>query len=81
VQEFHLAGFTVNRLEVGEILIDTHNRPVAGPVWDLFREAVRRFGAIPTLVEWDSDIPPLDVLLEEAAAADAILEERHALVA
>jgi hypothetical protein len=81
VQEIHLAGFTVNRFEDGEILIDTHSRPVAQAVWDLYREAVERFGGIPTLIEWDADIPPLAVLLDEARKADAILEARHALAA
>ncbi len=73
VQELHLAGFSVNRYEDGEILIDTHNARVAASVWSLYREAVQRFGPIPTLIEWDSDIPPLAVLLEEMSSADEIL--------
>jgi uncharacterized protein (UPF0276 family) len=82
VKEMHLAGFSVNRFEDGEILIDTHGARVAQPVWTLYREAVRRFGAVPTLIEWDTDIPPLAVLVEEMRSADAILdEERHACVA
>jgi len=82
VKEMHLAGFSVNRLEDGEILIDTHGARVAQPVWTLYREAVRRFGAVPTLIEWDTDIPPLAVLVEEMRSADTILdEERHARVA
>lgn len=79
VQEIHLAGFTVNRFEDGEILIDTHNRPVSQAVWGLYRLAVQRFGPIPTLIEWDTDLPPLAVLLDEAHQADAILEEYHDL--
>lgn len=76
VREIHLAGFTVNRFEDGEILIDTHNQPVCEAVWELYRRAIRRFGATtPTLIEWDSDLPPLRVLLDEAARADAILTE------
>ena len=46
---------------------------VSDEVWRLYGEAVRRFGARPTLVEWDADIPALDVLLDEAAHADAIV--------
>jgi uncharacterized protein (UPF0276 family) len=81
VQEIHLAGFTVNRLEDGEILIDTHNRRVCDEVWALYDRAIRRFGATPTLIEWDADIPPLDQLMGEASTADAILERNRALIA
>ncbi len=81
VQEIHLAGFTVNRLGDKEILIDTHNQRVCDDVWQLYRQAVQRFGIRPTLIEWDADLPPLAVLRDEAQRADAILEERHALVA
>ena len=51
------------------------------PVWALYRETVRRIGPRPTLIEWDADIPPLDVLLDEAAKANAILEQTDALAA
>jgi hypothetical protein len=81
VCEIHLAGFTVNRFDDGEMLIDTHNRPVWPAVWALYREAVQRFGRIPTLIEWDTDVPELAVLVAEAQRADAILEERHARAA
>ncbi len=81
VQEMHLAGFTRKQFDDGEILIDTHNRPVAPDVWRLYETAVRRFGCVPTLIEWDSDLPALAVLLEEANKADTILEETHALAA
>jgi len=74
VQEMHLAGFTVDRVADGEILIDTHSRPVCAEVWALYRQAVARFGAIATLIEWDADLPPLSTLLEHAEQADAILE-------
>ena len=50
----HLAGFTRKRFDGGEILIDTHNRPVAPDVWRLYEAAVARFGATPTLIEWDT---------------------------
>jgi uncharacterized protein (UPF0276 family) len=78
VQEIHLAGFTVNRFEGGEIIIDSHNRPVADAVWALYREAIHRFGPRPTLIEWDTELPALAVLLSEAQRADAIMEHRRA---
>ena len=77
VQEIHLAGFDAS----GPCLIDTHGTPVAHEVWSLYREAIARLGPRPTLIEWDTDIPPLDVLIAEAAKAEAILEERHAVAA
>lgn len=81
VREIHLAGFTIDRFEDGEILIDTHSRPVWEAVWQLYRQAVRRLGHIPTLIEWDADLPPLAILLREAWQADAIMEDSHELVA
>jgi uncharacterized protein (UPF0276 family) len=81
VREIHLAGYSVNRFEDGEILIDTHSRRVAEPVWALYRCALERFGAAPTLIEWDADIPPLAVLLAEARRAESCLEESRALAA
>ena len=73
VRELHLAGFE----DGGSCLIDTHSQPVAEEVWSLFAEAVKRFGRVPTLIEWDADIPPLDILLAEAGKADQILREVH----
>lgn len=70
VHEMHLAGHVRKRLADGEILIDTHSQPVCDAVWDLYDAALRRFGAVPTLIEWDSDLPPLATLLAEAAKAD-----------
>lgn len=78
VQEIHLAGFTVNRFEGGEIIIDSHNRPVADAVWALYREAIHRFGPRPTLIEWDTELPALTVLISEAHQADAIMEHQRA---
>jgi uncharacterized protein (UPF0276 family) len=68
VGEIHLGGHLVT----DDGVIDHHGARVAPPVWDLYRAALARFGAVPTLVEWDTDLPPLDVLLDEAAQADAI---------
>ena len=62
-------------------LIDTHGAPVAPPVWALYRRAIARFGPVPTLIEWDTDIPPLATLLAEAATAQPILETPDALAA
>ena len=81
VREIHLAGFTVNHYPEGDILVDTHNAPVANDVWELYRQAVETLGSIPTLIEWDSDMPPLAVLLDEARKADDILETTHAILA
>jgi uncharacterized protein (UPF0276 family) len=77
VAEIHLAGFDQGQ----HCLIDTHGKPVAEPVWALYAEAVKRFGSVPTLIEWDTDIPPLDVLLGEAAKADAWSGARDAVAA
>jgi uncharacterized protein (UPF0276 family) len=71
VNEIHLAGFD----EASGCLIDTHGKPVAEAVWRLYAQALARFGPIPTLIEWDTDIPPLDVLLAEASRAQALLKE------
>jgi uncharacterized protein (UPF0276 family) len=68
VGEIHLGGHLVT----DDGLIDHHGAAVAPPVWALYRAALARFGAVPTLVEWDTDLPPLDVLLDEAARADRI---------
>ena len=75
IGELHLGGFTPEADEAqpgAELLVDTHATIVAEPVWDLYAYAVRRFGRIPTLVEWDNDLPPLATLLAQAARADAI---------
>jgi hypothetical protein len=77
VQEIHLAGFEA----AAQLLIDTHGGPVADPVWTLYRDTLARIGARPTLIEWDTDIPQLPVLLGEARKADALLEQTHAVPA
>jgi uncharacterized protein len=81
VQEFHLAGFS--RIAQGghELLIDTHGTPVCDAVWDLYRVALRRFGNVPTLIEWDADLPNFDVLQTEARKADSLRSALHALAA
>jgi uncharacterized protein len=73
VGEIHLAGHSVNDVLGHKLLIDDHGSKVSDPVWELYRYAVRRFGGLPTLIEWDNDLPPLDVLLQEARKAADIL--------
>jgi uncharacterized protein (UPF0276 family) len=77
VAEIHLAGFD----DTGPLVIDTHGAPVAPEVWSLYRAAIARFGAVPTLIEWDTDIPALAVLEAEAAAAQRIIESHARLAA
>ena len=77
IDEIHLAGFDAS----GPCLIDTHGARVAPAVWELYRAALERFGPKPTLIEWDTDIPTLDVLLDEAQRAQAMLEQCDALAA
>jgi uncharacterized protein len=67
VGEIHLAGYC----DTGEIVIDDHGSRVHEPVWQVYRHALARLGSQPTLVEWDTDLPPLDVLLDEAQRAEA----------
>ncbi len=81
VRELHLAGHTVKPLGNRQILIDSHDRPVAPAVWALYASAVERIGPRPTLIEWDSDLPALSVLLAEAEKADRILESHRARAA
>lgn len=81
VGEMHLAGYQVNTVDGADVLIDAHNHPVYEGVWDLYAAALARFGNTPTLLEWDSDLPALDVLVAEAAKADTYraqkAQERH----
>jgi len=61
VWQFHLAGHQNH----GDYIIDTHDEPVIDPVWELYAEAVRRFGDVSTMIERDDNIPPLSELLDE----------------
>ena len=81
VGEIHLAGFTRKENLPVELLIDSHSRPVADEVWSLYRETLARLGPVPTLIEWDQDIPELEVLLAEAAKAEGLLHAQHAIAA
>lgn len=69
ITEYHLAGHAVNDADGQPILIDDHGSRVSEGVWALFDAVVARFGPRPTLIEWDTDMPPLGVLLDEAARA------------
>ncbi len=77
VAEIHLAG----HLASDHCLVDTHGDRVSDAVWTLYEEALARFGLVPTLIEWDTDIPTLDVLVGEADAARARMGARHAVAA
>jgi len=76
VQEYHLAGYS----ERDGCLVDTHDHPVYPEAWALYEFALQHIGPRPTLIEWDSDIPALPVLLGEAAKAQQRLEHCHACV-
>jgi len=78
VGEIHLAGHHVRTVGKSEIRIDDHGSPICAEVWDLYRRAVSRFGAVPALIERDSDIPPLDDLLAEVETANRIRGEEEA---
>ena len=69
VGQIHLAGHE----DHGDLVIDTHDHPVADPVWELYRAALERCGPVPTLIEWDAEIPDFEVVQEEARRAESIL--------
>ncbi|HEX4534158.1 MAG TPA: DUF692 domain-containing protein [Rhizomicrobium sp.] len=74
IGEIHLAGHAVKTLPDGtRLCIDDHGSPVSGEVWDLFSTVVRRIGARPALIEWDTDIPAFEILAREAAMADTAM--------
>jgi uncharacterized protein (UPF0276 family) len=70
IGEIHLAGH--HAAEEVDILIDDHGSRVARPVWELYAAALRRFGPVPTLIEWDTNLPALEVLLDEAHHAEEL---------
>lgn len=83
VEEVHLAGHSVTEDDLGApLLIDAHDREVIEPVWSLYRKLIARAGQLPTLIEWDTDVPTWPRLLGEAMRAQALLESsdggRHA---
>lgn len=70
IREIHLAGYQ----DQGTHLLDTHGQPVHEPVWSLYRQALSMYGPVPTLIEWDTDIPDFDVLEQEAFKASEAME-------
>src|SRR5262249_27492734 len=75
IAELHLGGFTPEPEEGGgEVLIDTHGSRIVEPVWAFYARALECFGPKPTLIEWDNDVPELDVILAEAARADTVAQ-------
>jgi uncharacterized protein len=77
IGEIHLAGHARNDAGGRTILIDDHSSRVAAPVWALYEHALERYGRVPTLIEWDTDIPPLETLIDEAARAARWLDSAH----
>ena len=77
VRQIHLAGHE----DHGDFVIDTHDHPVRDEVWDLYRYTIARMGAVPTMIERDDHIPPLDELLAELAQARAMADSALALPA
>lgn len=75
IAEIHLAGHAVRVLDDASVLrIDDHGSRVAADVWELYRQALRLYGPKPTLIEWDTSIPSLETLLDEAAHAQHLIE-------
>lgn len=75
VEEIHLAGHAEDTDDEGDLLlIDAHDRPVADPVWKLYEIVISQAGPLPTLIEWDNDVPEWPVLRHEAKLAEAILD-------
>jgi uncharacterized protein (UPF0276 family) len=81
VQEIHLAGHVRRTIGAREILLDDHGSRVPDAVWSLYERAIRRFGPVPTLIEWDTNLPELSVLAGEAARAQTCLDAAHGLAA
>ena len=71
VGQLHLGGFEAD----GDILLDTHARPVADDTWALYRRVLERIGSTPALVEWDAEIPSLARLIQEADMAQKLMDE------
>ena len=81
IGEIHLAGHLRKDVDGHVLLIDDHGSRVPEPVWALYARVLERFGPLPTLIEWDTNVPELEVLLAEAAKADTMLGMSHARAA
>lgn len=77
IREIHLAGYE----DKGDYLIDAHNNRVSDPVWALYADVVQRLPDVPVLIEWDNDLPALEILLDEADRAERIRAPHNAAVA
>jgi uncharacterized protein (UPF0276 family) len=77
IQEIHLAGAASTTVDNHEVLIDSHNQPVTQAVWELYRKTIQQLGIKPTLIEWDTDLPPLETLCLEATCAETIMRENY----
>jgi uncharacterized protein len=73
VAEFHLAGHSAVETASGPVYIDDHGSEVCAAVWSLYAQALKRFGPLPTLIEWDNDLPSLSLLLHEASKGRVVL--------
>lgn len=78
VAEIHLAGHAVLGGRGTKLLVDTHDRPVSDAVWKLWRDVIDRIDPVPTLIEWDTDVPAWRVLAAEVTRADDALKARRA---
>ena len=74
VREIHLAGHATRHVDGCDLRIDDHGSPVADEVWQLYSHALEHWGPVPTLVEWDTRVPPLDTLVAQAQRADVALD-------
>lgn len=74
IGEIHLSGHHLRRIGNRSIRIDDHGSPVPDQVWALYEHALALIGPRPTLIEWDSALPPLEILLEEAGKAQSRLD-------
>ncbi len=81
VGEIHLAGHSEQVFDDQSVLVDTHNAPVCEEVWTLYEELLNRIGPRSTLIEWDSELPALSVLLDEAGKAQTLIDRAHELAA
>jgi uncharacterized protein len=78
IGEIHLAGHAELRdAAASPLLIDSHDRSVADPVWRLYDRLIARCGPMPTLIEWDNDVPDWTTLAAQARCADRVMDERH----
>ncbi|MGH8523961.1 MAG: multinuclear nonheme iron-dependent oxidase, partial [Gammaproteobacteria bacterium] len=81
IRQHHLAGHT----DYGDYIVDTHDHPVIDPVWELYAEAVQRFGPVSTMIERDDRMPPFSELMDElektrAIATEALTPGRYAAI-